>query len=40
MFELPGSTDQGRVVITEDIVEHKSLPTVQPLPQRLKDKTA
>ncbi|MFM1767426.1 MAG: ATP-dependent Clp protease ATP-binding subunit ClpX [Actinomycetota bacterium] len=40
MFELPGSTDQGRVVITEDIVEHKTLPTVQPLPQRLKDKTA
>jgi ATP-dependent Clp protease ATP-binding subunit ClpX len=40
MFELPGSTDQGRVVITEDIVEHKTLPTVQSLPQRLKDKTA
>ena len=40
MFELPGSTEQGRVVITEDIVANKSLPQVQPLPQRLKDKTA
>jgi ATP-dependent Clp protease ATP-binding subunit ClpX len=40
MFELPGSTDQGRVVITEDIVSNKTLPTVQALPQRLKDKTA
>ncbi len=40
MFELPGSKDQGRVVITEDIVTNKSLPKVQELPQRLKDKTA
>ncbi len=40
MFELPGSTEQGRVVITEEIVANKSLPQVQPLPQRLKDKTA
>ncbi len=40
MFELPGSTEQGRVVITEDIVENKTLPQVLPLPQRLKDKTA
>ncbi|MDH4397959.1 MAG: ATP-dependent Clp protease ATP-binding subunit ClpX [Actinomycetota bacterium] len=40
MFELPGSTEQGRVVITEEIVANKSLPKVQELPQRLKDKTA
>ncbi len=40
MFELPGSKDQGRVVITEDIVTNKTLPKVQELPQRLKDKTA
>lgn len=40
MFELPGSTDQGRVVITEDIVANKTLPKVQEVPQRLKDKTA
>ena len=40
MFELPGSTDQGRVVITEDIVANKTLPQVQEVPQRLKDKTA
>ncbi|MEY4410236.1 MAG: ATP-dependent Clp protease ATP-binding subunit ClpX [Actinomycetota bacterium] len=40
MFELPGSTEQGRVVITDQIVENKTLPQVQPLPQRLKDKTA
>ncbi len=40
MFELPGSKDQGRVVITEDIVANKTLPKVQELPQRLKDKTA
>jgi ATP-dependent Clp protease ATP-binding subunit ClpX len=40
MFELPGSTEQGRVVITEDIVENKTLPLVQAIPQRLKDKTA
>jgi len=40
MFELPGSTEHGRVVITEEIVEHKTMPLVQQLPQRLKDKTA
>jgi ATP-dependent Clp protease ATP-binding subunit ClpX len=40
MFELPGSTEHGRVVITEEIVEHKTMPLVQELPQRLKDKTA
>lgn len=40
MFELPGSTTQGRVVITADIVQTKALPKVQPLRQRLKDKTA
>jgi ATP-dependent Clp protease ATP-binding subunit ClpX len=40
MFELPGSTEQGRVVITEEIVANKSLPKVQELSQRLKDKTA
>ncbi len=40
MFELPGSTEQGRVVITEEIVANKTLPKVQELPQRLKDKTA
>jgi ATP-dependent Clp protease ATP-binding subunit ClpX len=40
MFELPGSTEQGRVVITEEIVANKSLPKIQELPQRLKDKNA
>ena len=40
MFELPGSAEQGLVVITKDIVENKSMPEVLPLPQRLKDKTA
>jgi ATP-dependent Clp protease ATP-binding subunit ClpX len=40
MFELPGSTTQGRVVITSEIVQSKTLPKVQPLRQRLKDKTA
>jgi ATP-dependent Clp protease ATP-binding subunit ClpX len=40
MFELPGSTEHGRVVITEEIVENKTMPLVQELPQRLKDKTA
>ena len=40
MFELPGSTAQGRVVITSEIVQSKTLPKVQPLRQRLKDKTA
>ncbi len=40
MFELPGSATQGRVVITAEIVQSKALPKVQPLRQRLKDKTA
>ena len=40
MFELPGSTENGLVVITEAIVANKSMPKVQQLPQRLKDKTA
>jgi len=40
MFELPGSTENGLVVVTEEIVENKSMPKVQQLPQRLKDKTA
>ena len=40
MFELPGSTEHGLVVITEEIVENKSMPEVKQLPQRLKDKTA
>ncbi len=40
MFELPGSTENGLVVITEEIVANKSMPKVQQLPQRLKDKTA
>ncbi len=40
MFELPGSTAQGRVVITSEIVQSRALPKVQPLRQRLKDKTA
>jgi len=40
MFELPGSTSQGRVVITSEIVQSRALPKVQPLRQRLKDKTA
>ncbi len=40
MFELPGSTTQGRVVITSEIVQSRALPKVQPLRQRLKDKTA
>ena len=40
MFELPGSTAQGRVVITSEIVQSKTLPKVQPLRQRLKDKRA
>ncbi len=39
-FELPGSTEQGRVVISRETVESKLLPEVLPLPQRLKDKTA
>ena len=36
----PGKTEHGRVVITEEIVENKTMPMVQELPQRLKDKTA
>ena len=40
MFELPGSTENGLVVITEEIVANKSMPKVEQLPQRLKDKTA
>ena len=40
MFELPGSTEHGRVVITEEIVENKTMPLVQELRERLKDKTA
>jgi ATP-dependent Clp protease ATP-binding subunit ClpX len=40
MFELPGSTEQGLVVITEEIVQNKTMPEVKQLPQRLKDKTA
>ncbi|MDA2976998.1 MAG: ATP-dependent Clp protease ATP-binding subunit ClpX [Actinomycetota bacterium] len=40
MFELPGSAEQGLVVITADNVENHSIPKIRPLPQRLKDKTA
>ena len=40
MFELPGSEEHGRVVITAEIVRTKQLPKVLPLQQRLKDKTA
>ena len=40
MFELPGSQDQGRVVITPEIVSSKSMLKILPLRQRLKDKTA
>ena len=40
MFELPGSDEQGLVVITADIVREKSLPEVRPLPARLKEKSA
>ena len=40
MFELPGSTENGLVVITEEIVANKTMPKVEQLPQRLKDKTA
>jgi ATP-dependent Clp protease ATP-binding subunit ClpX len=39
MFELPGSNQQGRVVITRDIVQNKILPKVEPSVQ-LKDKSA
>jgi ATP-dependent Clp protease ATP-binding subunit ClpX len=40
MFELPGSEENGLVVITADIVREKSLPKVRPLPSRLKEKSA
>lgn len=40
MFELPGSEEHGRVVITAEIVRTKQLPKVLPPQQRLKDKTA
>lgn len=40
MFELPGSAEQGLVVITADNVENHSIPKISPLPQRLKDKSA
>ncbi|NCW41748.1 MAG: ATP-dependent Clp protease ATP-binding subunit ClpX [Actinobacteria bacterium] len=40
MFELPGSAEQGLVVITADNVENHSIPEIRPLPQRLKDKSA
>ena len=40
MFELPGSNQEGLVVITADIVRNKSMPKLQPIPARLKDKTA
>ena len=40
MFELPGSAEQGLVVITAENVANHSIPKIQPLPQRLKDKTA
>lgn len=40
MFELPGSNQEGLVVITADIVKNKSMPKLQPIPARLKDKTA
>lgn len=40
MFELPGSASQGRVVITSEVVETRQMPKIQPIRQRLKDKTA
>ena len=40
MFELPGSAEQGLVVITAENVENHSIPKTRPLPQRLKDKSA
>ena len=40
MFELPGSAEQGIVVITAENVENHSIPKIRPLPQRLKDKSA
>ncbi|NBU22383.1 MAG: ATP-dependent Clp protease ATP-binding subunit ClpX [Actinobacteria bacterium] len=40
MFELPGSEQQGRVVIDAETVRTKAMPKVLPFKQRLKDKTA
>jgi ATP-dependent Clp protease ATP-binding subunit ClpX len=40
MFELPGSAEQGLVVIAAENVENHSIPKIRPLPQRLKDKSA
>ena len=40
MFELPGSASQGRVVITSEVVETRQMPKIQPIRQRLKEKTA
>ena len=39
MFELPGSAEQGRIVISGEIVKSKALPKVLPI-QQLKDKSA
>ena len=40
MFELPGSATQGRVVITAEIVQTRSMPMIQPMKARLKEKSA
>ena len=40
MFELPGSATQGRVVITDEIVQTKAMPKIQPMKPRLKEKSA
>lgn len=40
MFELPGSDQQGLVLISASHIGTKLLPEVRPLPARLKDKTA
>jgi ATP-dependent Clp protease ATP-binding subunit ClpX len=39
MFELPGSAEQGRIVISGEIVSTKAMPKVLPI-QQLKDKSA
>ena len=39
MFELPGSAEQGRIVISGEIVATKAMPKVLPI-ERLKDKSA
>jgi ATP-dependent Clp protease ATP-binding subunit ClpX len=39
MFELPGSAEQGRIVISGEIVDTKAMPKVLPI-ARLKDKSA